>query len=52
MYCHMKADIQGNFTAWIDEDGIPGLTDGDTAVYPGDQISLDVKVQLGNCQEW
>lgn len=48
----MQSDIQGNLTAWIDEDGIPGLTGGDTAVNPGDQISFGVKVQLGNCQEW
>lgn len=48
----MRADIQGNLTAWIDADEVPGLSDGDTVVHPGDEISLDVKVQLGNCQEW
>jgi len=52
VYCHMQSDIQGNLPAWIENDGVPGPTLGDTVVNSGSQIDLGSKVQLGNCQEW
>src|SRR6218665_4142050 len=48
----MKKYIPAGTTAWIEEDGIPGPTAGDTIVYPETILDPYVKVQLGECQEW
>jgi len=48
----MKKYIPAGTTAWIEEDGIPGPTAGDTIVYPETILDPYVKVQLGECKEW
>lgn len=48
----MKGYIPTGVTAWIEEDGIPGPTAGDTIVYPDTILDPYIKVQIGECQEW
>jgi hypothetical protein len=51
-FCTMTNDIPPDQPVWIEKDNIPGPTDGDTIIYPGDPVDPDEKVQLGYCKEW
>lgn len=48
----MNTDISTESDIWIENDGVFGPTAGDTIVHPGDQLNLNVIVELGYCQEW
>lgn len=48
----MTSDVPPDTELWIEMDGIPGPTDGDTTVHIGDQININATVQIGNCQQW
>lgn len=48
----MDTDIPEGETAWIEQDNVPGPTEGDTIVKPGDQLAPSDRVQLGFCKEW
>lgn len=53
-HCVMTTDIDipKDTPVWIEQDGFPGPTDGDTIVEPGAQLEPSDKVQLGYCKEW
>lgn len=50
--CTMDTDLPPDTTAWIELDKIPGFTNGDREVKPGDPLDPKDVVQLGECSEW
>lgn len=48
----MDTDLPPDTTAWIELDKIPGFTNGDREVKPGDPLDPKDVVQLGECSEW
>jgi len=48
----MTTNVPPNTALWIEKDGTPGLTLGDTIVHVGDHIGTNETVQIGNCQQW
>jgi hypothetical protein len=51
-FCSMKTDVPKDVPVWIEKDDVPGPTDGDERVKPGDRLEPDEKVQVGYCEEW
>ena len=50
-FCTMTTDIPPDQPVWIEQDNIPGPTQGDRIIYPGDLVDPNEKVQLGYCKE-
>ena len=48
----MTTEIPPDQPVWIEQDNIPGPTQGDRFISPGDPVDPDEKVQLGYCKEW
>lgn len=50
--CVMKTDIPEDTPVYVELDNVPGQTEGDRIVKPGDKLEPNEKVQIGKCEEW
>ena len=50
--CDTTKEIPYDVSAWLELDGLPGLTGDDVPVSPGDKLNPDDRLRIGNCREW